>query len=679
MPAETKPASPTEQKHDSWAAGRHEVLAGGLTTALAASRPARQCSLLASTDCSSGNDIAHSTQPSAEACLALCEATPGCCTGKYDSKHTVCYLKHGGWLKSTGDPFISAFNCTPGCQAPDPPPPPPRPLPPPAPTPPAHFHDMSKLVGAEYTPWRATSQLWWHNYTEHRPDVVREVKAMRAVLGFTSVRMFLHDMVFVDNATRLEANMDDFLAILAAENMTAGFVFFDDCWNHAGANLSVTCVPRQGIHNDCWFACPQDVERTSIAKFEPYVASIVKRFAKDERVAWWEIFNEPQKGSNFSMALRDAAFGWAKGQDPAAPILSCWDDNNDTEVVDTHEYSPPTDQSPVFSNPAKGGIVTEAGCRWYQSTHDYGAPLSWTTWLMNIQDGTDKTAPFAPGVMLSWEVMVGHSMTRYHWGLPVGTPEPAIPWCGSLYPDGSPVSYTEAAAIRRYTTGADDFYFLFVGRGGGGASQPFLTVASGKTWTGWAPAKPTPAGGALYELTLFTEAGDGSVEVTAGGHKIALSITDTPRKCTTTGYLGCFKEGKRPGWILPTFPPNQDRGVMTNEVCASLCKDASFSPFPNCGTERGRLCMCGTVNTTKWPVDEKLCRVPCPGNKSETCGGEPAPGGTGDAVSAYAMTWAPQFGGRNVSRPRKRKSSFFSIKTGCADTVPVQPKPNTPF
>ena len=43
--------------------------------------------------------------------------------------------------------------------------------------------------------------------------------------------------------------MDDFLGVLATENMTAGFVFFDDCWQHSGANLSTTCVPLVGVHN----------------------------------------------------------------------------------------------------------------------------------------------------------------------------------------------------------------------------------------------------------------------------------------------------------------------------------------------------------------------------------------------------------------------------------------------
>jgi len=58
-----------------------------------------------------------------------------------------------------------------------------------------------------------------------------------------------------------------------------------------------------------------------------------------------------------------------------------------------------------------------------------------------------------PGVYLCWELMVGNSNCRWYWGTPDGAPEPAIPWCGLLWPDGSPVSWAEAEAIRSYTTG----------------------------------------------------------------------------------------------------------------------------------------------------------------------------------------------------------------------------------
>ena len=54
--------------------------------------------------------------------------------------------------------------------------------------------NTSDFVGAEYTPWRAGSQLWWHNYSDYREEVVAEVASMQSVFGFTAVRVFLHDI-----------------------------------------------------------------------------------------------------------------------------------------------------------------------------------------------------------------------------------------------------------------------------------------------------------------------------------------------------------------------------------------------------------------------------------------------------------------------------------------------------
>jgi hypothetical protein len=70
-------------------------------------------------------------------------------------------------------------------------------------------------------------------------------------------------------------------------------------------------------------------------------------------------------------------------------------------------------------------------------------------WLRSRQ-AAGKTVP---GVYLCWELMVGNSNCRWYWGTPDGAPEPAIPWCGLLWPDGMPVSYAEAEAVRSYATG----------------------------------------------------------------------------------------------------------------------------------------------------------------------------------------------------------------------------------
>lgn len=88
-------------------------------------------------------------------------------------------------------------------------------------------------------------------------------------------------------------------------------------------------------------ASPQDVDRTSIERFKPYIQDIVKEFLHDSRVLWWEVFNEPRRDDEFSIALRKAAFTWIKELKPFAPILSCWDENEATELVDHHQYHVP--------------------------------------------------------------------------------------------------------------------------------------------------------------------------------------------------------------------------------------------------------------------------------------------------------------------------------------------------
>ena len=133
--------------------------------------------------------------------------------------------------------------------------------------------------------------------------------------------------------------------------------------------------------------------------------------------------------------------------------------------------------------------------------------------------------------------MTGHSQTRWHWGDPEGVSEPPIPWCGCvparclprtnatppvaslappagvaeppipwhshLYPDLSPVSYTEAAAIREYTTGQRDFLALdtFLAPSPD-APEAYLTLSAAEEPHALHASMP---GGAMLELTFWPQ------------------------------------------------------------------------------------------------------------------------------------------------------------------------------
>ena len=71
----------------------------------------------------------------------------------------------------------------------------------------------------------------------------------------------------------------------------------------------------------------------------------------------------------WSLGLRNAGYEWAKALSPAAPVMSCWDDSNNTDIVDHHDYGTAFKSgwaTALYSDPHKGAMVTEGGSRWYQ-------------------------------------------------------------------------------------------------------------------------------------------------------------------------------------------------------------------------------------------------------------------------------------------------------------------------
>jgi len=389
-------------------------------------------------------------------------------------------------------------------------------------------YDTEMWIGAEYTPSPAGNQLWWAEYEKHEPIVDRELAAAHDIYGFTTMRVFLHSMLFAWNSSYLMHSMDRFLDVAGKHNIRAGFVFLDDCWSDANATIPDSCVPQKGVHNGCWKTSPQAIERTSVDRFQPYVTTIVNKFANDKRVAWWEIFNEPNS-SNFSMQLRDSAFHWALAQYPSQPVLACWDDNANTQIVDVHRYSPdfPDWNNDVYQTPTKGALVTEAGSRWFQGTGgDAGSQKLVITWAQALRRAKAAgTVSFVPGLMISWELNVGNSNTRWHWGTPAGYPEPSIPWDANMFPDQTPISWTEAALIRNYTTGVNLFNYVetFMPQVMTNNQDYYLNISSGGTWVASDSALPD----SLFEWTFWPQF--------ASSHTVSIHATVNNTN-VTSGY-----------------------------------------------------------------------------------------------------------------------------------------------
>ena len=98
-----------------------------------------------------------------------------------------------------------------------------------------------------------------------------------------------------------------------------------------------------------------------------------------------------------------------------------------------------------------------------------------------------------------------------------------------LYPDGTPVSYTEAAALRRYTTGTDDFVFLAQNKSN--PANPYILVTP-SGWPGW-PGDGSSAP-RLFELTLWPDSVNGNITVSVGDLNIVIDAVPLPYTCQVT-------------------------------------------------------------------------------------------------------------------------------------------------
>ena len=322
----------------------------------------------------------------------------------------------------------------------------------------AEPHRTSRWVGANYTPAGCVNAVQlWHQFPADAID--RELAAAKKHFAVTSLRVYLHNIPYDAEKDRFLERIEAFLVVCDRYGIKPGFVFFDDCWNHKGITLE-SPPPVKGRHNGRWAACPQDVDRTEekLPELKRYVQDVIRAHRRDGRVLWWEIYNEPRMKSAYSARLRKLGYRWAKELKPIQPVICCWDDSPETDVVDAHNYGnnfAAWDRQADL-NPEKGTVFTEAGARWFAPRKSNGEPVEVIHWLQRRK----AAAKYVPGVYLCWELMVGNSNCRWYWGTKDGTPEPTIPWCGLMWPDCTPVSLAEAEAIHRYTTGEQRAMFF---------------------------------------------------------------------------------------------------------------------------------------------------------------------------------------------------------------------------
>jgi Glycosyl hydrolase family 10 len=329
------------------------------------------------------------------------------------------------------------------------------------------------LVGSNYIPRSAVNQLEMWQEPTFNPGQIDQELTWAEALGMNTIRVFLHDLLWQQDATGFQKRIDQFLKIAARHHLRPIFVLFDSCWDPL-PHLGPQHPPIPGVHNSGWVQSPGAkalADPDQYPRLKAYVHGVVGAFAKDNRILAWDVWNEPGADSAGSYpkedpanktalvtALLPQAFEWAREANPIQPLTSgVWAvdtsiDGSDlgelqqiqlreSDIITFHNYNWPEvfKREVMWLKKYKRPIIcTEYMARSIGSTFDTVLPIAKEERVGAINWGfvAGKTQTYLP-----WE----------SWEHPYILSQPPVWFHEVLRPDGTPYRQAEADLIRKLT------------------------------------------------------------------------------------------------------------------------------------------------------------------------------------------------------------------------------------
>ncbi len=290
--------------------------------------------------------------------------------------------------------------------------------------------DSTWSFGANFTPSNAINQLEMWQKETFSPEVIRRELGYAKRIGMNMMRVFLHDLLWEQDANGFLVRMDEFLSIADDIGIKIMFVFFDDCWK-SEFSLGKQPDPVPLSHNSGWIQSPGQTAADDPAqrpRLEEYVKGVLNHFKNDGRIAVWDLYNEPGNGScgnhitqtglreNASLPLLLDVFKWAKEVSPSQPYTAgIWNYSDSfgelnkvmaeySEILTFHFYGDEEDMQKtclMMQKMAKGRsiICTEYMARHLGSTFKHVLPI-----LRKNNIGA-----------INWGLVSGKTQTIYPW------------------------------------------------------------------------------------------------------------------------------------------------------------------------------------------------------------------------------------------------------------------------
>jgi hypothetical protein len=328
------------------------------------------------------------------------------------------------------------------------------------------------LVGSDYIPATAINELeMWQADTFDPQRIDLELRWAQA-LGMNTMRVFLHDLLWQQDAAGFRKRIDTFLRIAEQHKIKPMLVLFDSCWDPIPKSGKQR-EPKPGVHNSGWLQSPgaealQDPAQS--ARLEAYVRGVVAAFASDKRILAWDIWNEPDNVNSGSygklepankvdlvLALLPRAFEWTRAAHPSQPL---------TSGVWKGDWANPAKLTPMEKVQLELSDVI--------SFHNYGAPEDFEKHVLQLQtyhrpilcteymargnkstfQGILPVAKKYKVAAINWGLVAGKTQTWLpwdSWSKPYVGREPAVWHHEVFHADGKPYRQDEVDFIREIT------------------------------------------------------------------------------------------------------------------------------------------------------------------------------------------------------------------------------------
>jgi hypothetical protein len=331
------------------------------------------------------------------------------------------------------------------------------------------------LVGSNYVPKSAINELEMWQAASFDPRQIDLELGWAESLGMNTMRVFLHDLLWKEDAAGFQKRIDQFLTIASKHHIRPVFVLFDSVWDPA-PKLGTQHAPVPGVHNSGWVQSPGAAalaDESQVPRLKAYVQGVVGAFGKDNRVLAWDLWNEPASDNSDHypktelpakqkqarvVVLLPQVFAWARETNPTQPLTSgvcCVDEQangehlepipqiqlRESDVITFHNYSWPE--------------FFKQEVRWLKKLD---RPVICTEFMARSVGSTfDSILPIAKEEhvgAINWGFVAGKTQTHYpweSWDHPYVKNQPPVWFHEVLHPDGKPYRQAEADLIRQLT------------------------------------------------------------------------------------------------------------------------------------------------------------------------------------------------------------------------------------